>query len=194
MLRHLCGSRELGDWRVKWRNCKIEWLHVITESKKVEISANKYQLCKNITIYVALRLIILDGGKPGFFGFNTNVHRSVLYELYNFAFLGETTTRVLQKTSEFSRDETSTIDYFSLQTTVRSRQYEHNSTFKLLNTEGIQSCFTKDVILILCSCGVGLVFLTLAIVFACKFACKKYISARKNVHISASDVYQQPIH
>ena len=64
----------------------------------------------------------------------------------------------------------------------------------MLNTDGIQSCFTKDVILILCSCGVGLVFLTLAIVFACKFVCKKYISARENVHISASDVYQQPIH
>ena len=64
----------------------------------------------------------------------------------------------------------------------------------MLDTEGIQSCFTKEVILILCSCGVGLVFLTLAIVFACKFACKKYISARKNVHISASEVYEQPIH
>ena len=63
----------------------------------------------------------------------------------------------------------------------------------MFNTEGIQSCFTKEVILIIFSCGVGLVFLTLAVVFACKYTCKKYISARENVYISASEVYQEPI-
>ena len=127
-----------------------------------------------------------------FFGFNTNVHRSVLYELYNVEFLGETTTRVLQKASEFSRDETSTIDYMSLQTTIRSRQ-DMNTTVRI-NTEGIQSCFTKEVILIICSCGVVLIFLTLAFAFACKYTCKRYISPRENMHISASEDYQQPIH
>ncbi|XP_078310081.1 uncharacterized protein LOC144618194 [Crassostrea virginica] len=101
--------------------------------------------------------------------------------------------RVLQKQASFQ--DTKPVDLIiSLYKQPCDQDNINTTACKVLNTGGIQSCLTKEEILILCSCGVGLVFLTLAVAFACKYTCKKYISARENVNISASEDYQQPIH